>query len=128
LLKNIHHLAANFYDRNGLLINASKRYRKAKKLRKLRKSEVQINDGEVDDTEQIAVEDTFVERQRKVNRDMYRVLDGSVLVAIGVTSTQTHSTGIDFDISFRYLHRRNCEETTGRKKRNNTPTNGSHIS
>jgi len=44
-------------------------------------------DKEIDNTEQIAVEDSSVQQHRKVNRDMYRVLDGSVLVAIGESLT-----------------------------------------
>ena len=96
MLKNIHCLAANYYDQNGLLINASKRYRKARKLRKLNRvssepalTGAQINeDKEIDSAEQVAVQDSSVQQQR--NRDMYRVLDGSVLVAIGGPLTQAH--------------------------------------
>ena len=95
MLKNIHCLAANYYDQNGLLINASQRYRKARKMRKfngvLSESALtgaQMNeDKEIDNAEQIAVEDSSVQQHRKVNRDMYRVLDGSVLVAIGESLT-----------------------------------------
>ena len=95
MLKNIHCLAANYYNQNGLLINASRRYRKARKLRKLNgvSSESALTgarmneDKEIDNTEQIAVEDPSVQQHRKVNRDMYRVLDGSVLVAIGESLT-----------------------------------------
>jgi len=70
------------------LINASKRYRKLRKLNGVSSEPaltgVQINeDKEIDNAEQIAVEGSSVQQQRKVNRDMYRVLDGSVLVAIG---------------------------------------------
>ncbi|KAF5364194.1 hypothetical protein D9756_000100 [Leucocoprinus leucothites] len=97
LLKNIHHLAASYYDENGLLVNASKRYREAKRLRKLRKAEssseqvaVEIQSSELgmNDTEQTEVEGNPVGRRRKVNRDMYRVLDGSALVAIGVLTEE----------------------------------------
>ncbi|KAJ3574680.1 hypothetical protein NP233_g1605 [Leucocoprinus birnbaumii] len=97
LLKNIHHLAASYYDENGHLINASKRYKEARKQRKLHQleSSIEPNTSQVSDDEmgsndmQHAVTETnFGTWSNKLNRDMYRVLDGSVLVAIGVLTEE----------------------------------------
>ncbi|KAF9449039.1 hypothetical protein P691DRAFT_774949 [Macrolepiota fuliginosa MF-IS2] len=94
LLKNIHFFAAKYYDERDLLVNTAKRYRREKRLRKLGHLSGGVSDGTLDsrgpnplDTEQVADNDADG-RRRKVNRDMYRVLDGSVLVALGVLAQE----------------------------------------
>lgn len=77
-------------------MNTAKRYREAKKLRKLQKlgrsSEPtpertrSTQSPDASDMEQIATENDLDTRRRHVSRDMYRALDGSVLVAIGQSS------------------------------------------
>ncbi len=93
LLKNIHSAAAKFYDERKLLVNATKRYRKERKLRKLGSGgmSVEVMPEGTPDSQSLETTDTESaiamggEHHRKVNRDMYKVLDGSVLVAMGMS-------------------------------------------
>ncbi|RXW20161.1 hypothetical protein EST38_g5700 [Candolleomyces aberdarensis] len=111
-LKSIHHFAAQHYSENGFLLNSSKEYRqKRKRTREFkakaessepRKSESPGEDDSGEETGNVSDEssapgDTSVAGNKRSrlrgpgrpkrsvqHRDMYRVLDGSALVALGV--------------------------------------------
>ncbi|KAF9051204.1 hypothetical protein BDZ89DRAFT_1154102 [Hymenopellis radicata] len=103
LLKCIHYMASTYYAEQGLLINASKRHRalgRQRRLEKMTQTE-QANDevsedesDEDDETSSSESEEGLVERKHRRKyepgekdpgtRDMYRTMDGSALMAIGV--------------------------------------------
>ncbi|KAF7776602.1 hypothetical protein Agabi119p4_4995 [Agaricus bisporus var. burnettii] len=98
LLKNIHFLAAKYYDNRGLLENTAKRYRDMRRQQKRGQtsrshseltpdaSQSASNPGP-SDIAPVVVEDQGTQRGR-VSRDMYRVLDGSALLAIGILAQE----------------------------------------
>ncbi|TFK29043.1 hypothetical protein FA15DRAFT_652456 [Coprinopsis marcescibilis] len=113
LLKVIHHRAASFYDEQGMLLNCSQQYRRDKKARKLARtggtnkgkakatprtkngatesvgSDSDLSLSEDNDSENDNVENSDGKRKQSGrNRDMYRVLDGSALMALGVIIQQ----------------------------------------
>ncbi|KAF7432641.1 hypothetical protein PC9H_004583 [Pleurotus ostreatus] len=108
LLKCIHHFASNYYNERGQLLNSTRDYRRNRKARQLAKlhsktqdktrGEVQrledkgdveeVEDDEDDDEEE---EDPSPPRKRVryskekyMFRDMYKIMDGSSLMAIGM--------------------------------------------
>ncbi|KAJ7575813.1 hypothetical protein C8J56DRAFT_1063051 [Mycena floridula] len=82
LLKCIHRLSAEYYDERGFLVNASKQYRKEKKerrdRRKLEESGLLPEDDEENDQEAPTPANS---RDRRI-RDMYKIMNGSALMAI----------------------------------------------
>ncbi|KAJ6493685.1 hypothetical protein C8R47DRAFT_418403 [Mycena vitilis] len=91
LLKCIHHFACNYYSDRGQLFNASRTYRKAKKQRRLAKlaakeQQTSVEDGansgeeEGPDASTDPPQTTHLDRRR----DMYKTMDGSALLAIGM--------------------------------------------
>ncbi|KAJ7155545.1 hypothetical protein C8R43DRAFT_436985 [Mycena crocata] len=85
LLKSIHHFACNYYSDRGQLFNDSRAYRKAKKQRRLAKLAMKqkVQAGEIDSGEEDP--DTSPTKPDKTRRrDMYKTLDGSALLAVGV--------------------------------------------
>ncbi|KAH8832347.1 hypothetical protein DL96DRAFT_1581740 [Flagelloscypha sp. PMI_526] len=91
LLNSIHHYAATYWSECGQLSNESKLYRQRRKLRGRSRSATM----EGDDSEPEATSPAFVKRGKTrvrphewaewgLKQDMYRVLDGSALVAIGM--------------------------------------------
>ncbi|KAJ7115829.1 hypothetical protein C8R44DRAFT_215063 [Mycena epipterygia] len=91
LLKCIHHFACNYYSDRGQLFNASRTYRKARKQRRLAKlaRKAKLQDEENSDEEEDPVEeaDSGQQKSRQTEerkRDMYKTMDGSALLAIGM--------------------------------------------
>ncbi|KAL1744861.1 hypothetical protein HDZ31DRAFT_37618 [Schizophyllum fasciatum] len=112
LLKCIHHFASRYYAERGMLLNASKDYRRERKerrqsaLRKAEQSEGEQQAGEKQrneneeadgseehDNEEDTESGPPVKRKRrgqayaessKLSRDMYKVMDGSALMALGL--------------------------------------------
>ncbi|KAF9068147.1 hypothetical protein BDP27DRAFT_1448606 [Rhodocollybia butyracea] len=102
LLKCVHHYTSTYYDQRDLLLDASKQYRKERRERKLAKgalsrskSQSQVASGSEED--ELSGEDTAVAQAaahqgkavhaRRTNRDladMYKAMDGSALMAIGM--------------------------------------------
>ncbi|KAJ7224394.1 hypothetical protein GGX14DRAFT_650115 [Mycena pura] len=104
LLKCIHHFACNYYTERSQLFNASQIFRKARKERRLAKlarqqeQQLQDSDSEGDGASSDEQEeeqpqpdaDSRSGRRKKMNlkedrrRDMYKTMDGSALLAIGM--------------------------------------------
>ncbi|KNZ72688.1 hypothetical protein J132_02121 [Termitomyces sp. J132] len=99
LLKSIHYFASSYYHERGQLFNATKEYRQIRKQNKLKRLEQQQK-AKVDrkHSEELSEDSGQDEanrprrggRKRGVigktvhRKDMYKVLDGSVLMAIGM--------------------------------------------
>jgi len=92
LLKNIHYAAARYYDERGLLVNATAKYRKERKIKKIRREdalgEAMFEDTSESQSSEATDSEPAAGATRKVNRDMYKVLDGTVLIAIGVLTQE----------------------------------------
>ncbi|KAF8885796.1 hypothetical protein BD779DRAFT_658754 [Infundibulicybe gibba] len=101
LLKSIHHYATVYYTSRNQLSNGSREYRKQQKERKLQKlgghnsKQVTPEDDMGSDASASVDMDTPTEKRRTQGRkkktevkdhpiDMYRVMDGSALMAIGM--------------------------------------------
>ncbi|KAJ7504516.1 hypothetical protein B0H11DRAFT_1982756 [Mycena galericulata] len=95
LLKCIHHFACQYYSDRGQLFNDSRIYRKARKQRRLaklaRKEQLEQEDANSDQDDGPGSEtanDTDPQPQKAKNktqrRDMYKTLDGSALLAVGM--------------------------------------------
>ncbi|KAF9498872.1 hypothetical protein BDN71DRAFT_1587218 [Pleurotus eryngii] len=107
LLKCIHHFASNYYNERGQLLNSTRDYRRNRKARQLVKLHSKTLDrtrGEVQrleekgDVEGVDDEDDEEEeedpspprkrfrysREKYMFRDMYKIMDGSSLMAIGM--------------------------------------------
>jgi len=110
LLKCIHHFASCYYQEKGVLSDRSRGHRDERKTRHSRKSAVNIHDqtttkpalwtsdpsldaddddddeweDEDDDESEDAEEDESSSRKERLEKDMYKALDGSALVAIGI--------------------------------------------
>ncbi|KAK0491599.1 hypothetical protein IW261DRAFT_1323790 [Armillaria novae-zelandiae] len=111
LLKCVHHFASVYYSERGQLLNASKQYRlerKARQMKRLAKAKREESnddrdpldeDGHLQDTEQPASDeeepDDKEARPRRrgqkpknrigvSRRDMYKLMDGTALMAIGI--------------------------------------------
>lgn len=104
-MKYVHHHASMYYNERGLLLNASKQYRKDKKARKLARfgrdsknvhmgKRAQSNSRSDSEAEEIGDdedEDSQVEESHLDDvpatparlADMYKTMDGSALMAIG---------------------------------------------
>ncbi|KAJ6581369.1 hypothetical protein B0H19DRAFT_1114881 [Mycena capillaripes] len=92
LLKCIHHFACNYYSDRGQLFNASRTYRKAKKQRRLArlaaKEKPRPQDASSGEEEPAPDADTDPPKtQKDRRRDMYKVMDGSALLAIGTSTS-----------------------------------------
>ncbi|KAL1720571.1 hypothetical protein EV715DRAFT_271884 [Schizophyllum commune] len=117
LLKCIHHFASKYYTERGMLLNASKGYRRERKERRQHATrritrtpeyEVEVEPeveeeedagddqerqaGEEDDAGDVELPPPRKRRKRgkayaessKLSRDMYKVMDGSALMALGL--------------------------------------------
>lgn len=113
LLKCIHHFASTYYSEMGQLRDSSKEYRREKKLRRLKRLEQQAakrasdsancnlpddeGTSETNSSKDSSEEESVAEKSGKlrkprntrrhrpqVDRDMYKVFDGSALMAIGM--------------------------------------------
>ncbi|KAF8076864.1 hypothetical protein FPV67DRAFT_1715388 [Lyophyllum atratum] len=98
LLKSIHYFASTYYHERGQLINLTKEYRQMRKQRRLLRLEQQEKVETARETsEGYEKEEDSMKPVRRGGRvkgagkrthpkDMYKVLDGSALVAIGLSS------------------------------------------
>ncbi|KAG6806266.1 hypothetical protein H0H92_011990, partial [Tricholoma furcatifolium] len=98
LLKAIHYFASSYYHDRGQLFDATKEYRQIRKRNKLRRLKEQGEcDESWDDSTEPSDEDSEeseqkgkggkrkgVGRRNIYRKDMYKVLDGSALMAIGM--------------------------------------------
>lgn len=108
-MKSIHHFAAHYYTERGQLLDASRQYRKEKKARRLQRQKVtgeekrsrsrslvsgsvsEEKDADSEDSAEFSEDDNpdtkeaDVKRKKKKTypKDMYKVLDGSALMAMG---------------------------------------------
>ncbi|KAJ7066755.1 hypothetical protein C8F01DRAFT_1366201 [Mycena amicta] len=81
LLKCVHHFASNYYAERGQLFNDSRIYRKAQKQRRLaKKARLETQAEEEDESEENSPEKVKTTRRR----DMYKTMDGSALLAVGM--------------------------------------------
>ena len=97
LLKCIHHFASNHYTERHQLFNGSKQYREEKRERRLRRQsslnapstpdyESTSENLSSDDHEEPATDEhgsPNSTKYRRPGRDMYKIMDGSALMAIG---------------------------------------------
>ncbi|KAJ7245120.1 hypothetical protein B0H12DRAFT_1235849 [Mycena haematopus] len=90
LLKYIHHFACNYYSDRGQLFNESRTWRKGRKERKLAKlaakAKLLTEEANSDEEEGPAPEaDADLPKTLTLpRRDMYKTMDGSALLAIGM--------------------------------------------
>lgn len=111
-MKSIHHFSAHYYTDRGQLLNATRQYRKEKKARRLmrQQTKTEINksrsgslvskgvsdekemdseddsdkSSEEDDNSDSKLEASVIRKKKKTYpKDMYKVFDGSVLMALG---------------------------------------------
>ncbi|KAF7370724.1 hypothetical protein MSAN_00705600 [Mycena sanguinolenta] len=85
LLKYIHHFACNYYSDRGQLFNESRTWRKGRRERKLAKlaAKAKLNSEEEEGT----ASEPDADLPKTVippRRDMYKTMDGSALLAIGM--------------------------------------------
>ncbi|KAF7308650.1 hypothetical protein HMN09_00714400 [Mycena chlorophos] len=85
LLKCIHHFASNYYEERGQLYNDSRTYRKQKTARRrAKKARLENPDAHVDDSEEQEDESPKQAANTTRRRDMYKTMDGSALLAVGM--------------------------------------------
>ncbi|KAJ7180532.1 hypothetical protein C8R46DRAFT_1069756, partial [Mycena filopes] len=86
LLKCIHHFACNYYSERGQLLNSGATYSREKVERRLAKlaaqNKTRSQDGDSDQENASGKTKTF--RSNEKHRDMYRMLDGSALLVLGM--------------------------------------------
>ena len=89
LLKCIHYLSSSYYTEQGLLVNASKQYRKEKKERKLKKLEsVPQSEDHLPNVDDSANDENPRKKKPTRIRDMYKMMDGSALIVIGKATSR----------------------------------------
>ncbi|KAF7309688.1 hypothetical protein MIND_00340200 [Mycena indigotica] len=80
LLKSIHHLASSYYTDRGQLFNDSRTFRQQQLARrKAKKARKSLDDEENDSEKEPPSREDTTRR-----RDMYKTMDGSALLAIGM--------------------------------------------
>ncbi|KAJ6591708.1 hypothetical protein DFH09DRAFT_182353 [Mycena vulgaris] len=95
LLKCIHHFACNYYSDRGQLFNASRTYRKWKRRRRLErlalkeKAQEEAQDEDANSGDEEGPPENGVDPPERIffggrRRDMYKTMDGSALLAIGM--------------------------------------------
>ncbi|TRM63693.1 hypothetical protein BD626DRAFT_275474 [Schizophyllum amplum] len=90
LLKCIHHFASKYYTERGMLLNSSKDYRRERKERQQSRLQEETPIDESVDDDQSAPPGKRRDRGKayaessKQTRDMYKVMDGSALMALGL--------------------------------------------
>jgi len=90
LLKYIHHFACNYYSDRGQLFNESRTWRKGRKARRLARlaAKAKLLDEDANsDEEEGPVPEVDADPLKTVTphrRDMYKTMDGSALLAIGM--------------------------------------------
>ncbi|KAJ7077878.1 hypothetical protein B0H15DRAFT_861281 [Mycena belliarum] len=93
LLKSIHHFACSYYSSRGQLFNDSRTYLKEKKKRRLARLEKSAKAQDADATSDEEESPSTVQKTKKAEtqrRDMYKRMDGSALVAIGILQFRGH--------------------------------------